>query len=48
MSPNLRRGKGVRNLFGPEKVPDTFALPAELLSGDRPHIDPAPFAVMRF
>ncbi len=36
------------NMIGVATAPATGKLVAELLGGDRPHIDPAPFAVTRF
>jgi D-amino-acid dehydrogenase len=36
------------NMIGVATAPATGKLVAEMLSGDRPHIDPAPFAVTRF
>ena len=36
------------NMLGVSMAPATGKLVAEMLSGDRPHIDPAPFAATRF
>jgi len=36
------------NMIGVATAPATGKLVTEMLSGDRPHIDPAPFAVTRF
>jgi D-amino-acid dehydrogenase len=45
--PNVLIAAG-HNMIGVATAPATGKLVAEMLSGDRPHIDPAPFAVGRF
>jgi D-amino-acid dehydrogenase len=36
------------NMLGLSMAPATGKLVAELLSGDRPHLDPAPYTLKRF